>query len=284
VASRKQQKEEARAQREQVHARQKAEQSRRTRLTALGGVLAAVVIVAAVFIISSSKSGAGHKTNGLSGIVSHFKTNAQAVADMQGLLKGIPQSGNTLGDPAAPVTITEYGDLVCSTCDYFALTSEPQLIKSEIATGHAKLVFRGTESASSTANGSEYVNTQVAARAAGLQNLGWSYIMLMYNEQPVSVNGKSSELASYITTGYLQDIAQQVPGLNLAKWQQNLTNSTLIADVHADGVAADQAGVQGTPTIFATGPKGTVEYDKDGTEPSVVPTLAQLQAMIAQVS
>jgi hypothetical protein len=31
------------------------------------------------------------------------------------------------------------------------------------------------------------------------------------------------------------------------------------------------------------GPKGTVEYDKSGTL-SAVPTLAQLQALIAQVS
>jgi protein-disulfide isomerase len=283
VASRKEQKEAARRQREQLHAQLQASQRKRVRVWVLGGVLAGVIVVAAVFIIASSKAGAGISSNGLSGATFHFKTHAEAQQAMESALKGIPQTGNVLGNPDAPVTITEFGDLVCSTCDYFALTSEPQLITADVATGKVKLVYRGFETASGTANASEYTATQVAARAAGLQHLEWDYVLLTYNEQPVSIHGRDEELVTYVSSSYLSDIAKQVPGLNFAQWQQGLTDPALAQDVTADGNAGNQLGVEGTPTIFVKGPKGTVEYDKSGTL-SAVPTLAQLQALIAQVS
>jgi protein-disulfide isomerase len=283
VASRKEQKEAARRQREQLHAQLKASQQKRARIWVLGGVLAGVIVMAAVFVIASSKAGAGTSSNGLSGATFHFKTHAEAQQAMETLLKGIPETDNVLGNPDAPITITEFGDLVCSTCDDFALSSEPQLIADDVATGKVKLEYRAFETASSYANASEFTATQVAARSAGLQHLEWDYILLTYNEQPVSIHGKDEELVTYVSSGYLADIAKQVPGLNLAQWQQGLTDPSLAQDVTADGNAGNQLGVQGTPTIFVKGPKGTVEYDKSGTL-SAVPTLAQLQALIAQVS
>jgi protein-disulfide isomerase len=286
VASRKQQKEALRAQREQVHAQLRSQQQRRRRIWTLGGVVSVVIVAAAVAIIASSGGGAGKTTgSGLKNVVSHFTSNADAVADMASVISGIPQSGNRLGNPHAKVTVTEYGDLVCSTCDAFALTSEPEFIADEVRTGKAKLLYRAVDTASETANQSEFVDGQVAARSAGLQNLEWDYILLMYNEQPISIGGKDSELVPYISTAYLQNIAQQVPGLNLIKWQQGLTNSTLIGDVATDGKTANQLGVDSTPTVFLSGPKGTVQWDK-GSDilPPTATALAQLKALVKQVS
>lgn len=279
MASRKQQKEEARAQREQLHAQMKASQSRRTRMTLLSGVIVVVIAVVAVFVIASSGSGGSGGAKGK--FVTTF-THPKAIADVTSLLKGIPQGTNdTLGNPDAPVTITEYGDLVCPTCDAFALTTEKQLITSEVRTGKVQLIFRGLETASGTANGSEYVATQVSARAAAQQKLGWDYIMLTYDEQPSTVGGKDAELVSYITPAYLKGLAAQVPGLNLAKWQADLNNKALISDVSGDAAAATQAGATGTPTLFVTGPKGTVAGNSNS---NPIPSLAALQATIKQVS
>jgi protein-disulfide isomerase len=285
VASRKEQKEAARRQREQLHAQLKASQQKRVRVWVLGGVLAGAIVVAAVFVIASSKSGAGSKSgfNGLSGATFHFKTKAEAKADATSLLKGIPQTGNVLGNPDAPITITEFGDLVCSTCDDFALTSEAQLITADVATGKVKLVYRADDTASSYANASEFAATQIAARSAGLQHLEWDYILLDYSEQPISVHGKAEELAPYISTGYIQDLAKQIPGLDFAQWQQGLTDPALAQDVTADVNAANNLAPNGTPAIYVKGPKGNVLYDQNN-ELSAVPTLAQLQALIAQVS
>ena len=97
---------------------------------------------------------------------------------MNATLAGIPQHGNVLGNPNAPITITEYGDLVCPTCADFAVTTEPQIIAALVKTGKAKLVYRAFETASAYANGSQFVNTQVAARSAGLQDKEWNYLLL----------------------------------------------------------------------------------------------------------
>jgi protein-disulfide isomerase len=279
VASRKQQKEEARAQREQLHASMKASQTRRLRLMTLGGVVGAAIVIAAIFVIASSGSGGG---GGATGKFVTAYTHPKAIADVTSLLKGIPQgTDDSLGKPNAPVTITEYGDLVCPTCDAFALSSEKQLITSDVRTGKVRLVFRGLETASGDANGSEYVATQVAARAAAQQKLGWDYIMLTYDEQPSTVGGKDAELTSYVSAKYLKGLAEQVPGLNLAKWQSDLSSKALANDVTGDNAAATAAGATGTPTLFVSGPKGTVAGN---TNSSPIPTLAALQATIAQVS
>jgi protein-disulfide isomerase len=279
VASRKQQKEDARAQREQLHAQMKASQTRRNRMLTLGGVVGAAIIVAAVFVLASSGGSGG---GGATGKFVSAYTHPKAIADIKSLLDGIPQgTDDSLGNPSAPVTVTEYGDLVCPTCDAFALSSEKQLITSEVRTGKVRLVFRGLETASGTANGSEYVPSQVAARSAAQQKLGWDYIMLAYDEQPSTVGGKDAELTSYVSAKYLKGLAAQVPGLNLVKWQADLSNKTLAGEVSGDNAAATAAGVTGTPTLFVSGPKGTVAAN---TNADPIPTLAALQASIAKVS
>ena len=81
----------------------------------------------------------------------------------------------------------------------------------------------------------------------------------------------------------MQDLAQQVKGLNLANWQSHMTDPALISAVHADGRAAQAAGATGTPAIYVTGPKGTVMYNQNNTL-SAVPTEQQIQQLVSQVS
>jgi protein-disulfide isomerase len=169
------------------------------------------------------------------------------------------------------VTVTEYGDLVCPVCQDFALTSEQQLIASDVRAGKVKIVYRGLETASSTANAGEYVASQVAARAAGLQNREWYYVLLWYNEQ-------GSEDVPYVTDSYMQGLAAQVPGLNLPSWQAARNSQTLANDVSEDARAANAAGFSSTPSLAITGPKGSAT-------PIVgVDPYATIEAEIQQVS
>lgn len=243
-----------------------AERAHRLRLIGLGALVGLAAVVGVVLALTS---GSGPTTTTASPAV---------VASVNSLLDGIPQSGTTLGQTGAPVTITEFGDLVCPVCAVFAAGPEAALIAAEVRTGHVQLVFRGLDTASSAANQSEYTNTQVAVRSAGLQNAAWYYILLAYAEQPQTVNGTPAEDTPYVTSGYLQQIAAQIHGLNLVRWQGGLTDQPLINAVSADAQAATQANVTGTPTIFVSGPKGTVRSS------NTVPALADLQAMIRQVS
>ena|SRR5665213_693633 len=269
MASRTEQKAAARAAREAKQASLKADAKRRQRIYGLGTIVVVAVVALAAVIIASS-SGGGSKVKP--------KPTKTALTEINNELAGIHQSGNVLGDPAAKITITFYGDLVCPVCAEFTQTTEPAIIANLIKTGKAKLVYRGFETASGTANNSEYVPSQVAARAAGLQHLEWNYILLAYFVQPQTISGTPAEDVSYITTAYLQGVAAKIKGLDLAKWQANTTNQALAKAVAADGTAARAAGATGTPTLVVTGPNGTFR------DPNVIPTLAQVQADIKAVS
>jgi protein-disulfide isomerase len=264
MASRAQQKAAARAAREARQQALSTAQTRRQRLMMLSGLVAVAAVAIVVAVVAG---GGGNKTT------TTPASNPAARAAVIALLKGIPQSGNTLGNPNAPVTITEYGDLVCPICKDFALGSEQQIITSLVRTGNAKLVYRGFETASQTANNGEYAASQIAARAAGQQHRAWQYILLWYNEQ-------GDETTPYVTDAYMQGLAQQVPGLKLTTWQADRNSATLANAVTADAQAASAAGVTGTPSVFFSGPKGAVPFSDPS---SSFPSLAQAQALVTQV-
>lgn len=280
MASRKEQKEAARARR-LAEEKARAEAARRQRrLRMLGGmVIAVVAIIAVVFAISSSKSGGGIKTGAAA-----TKTEKQVDA----LLAHIPESGNTLGKADAPVTVTEYGDLECSVCDVFATPPsysnaegesgtgmEDDLINQYVRTGKVKLVYRSLETASSgNPNPSAFELQQAAANAAGLQHKAWYYIELFYNEQ-------GAEDSGYVTEGYLQGLAKQIPGLSFSKWMADRNLASVKNQVSSDNTAGTSVddGSAGTPTLVLSGPAGT-----HALPPGLPSSYAALQKAIAQVS
>lgn len=267
MASRKTQKEAARERRlaEERTAALKARRTRRLQMT--GGVIAAAIVVVVVLVIVSS-GGGGSKGKAIN------PNSAQATAaakQVDTLLKGIPQHGNTLGSSKAPVTVTEYGDLVCPVCQSFALGAEQQVIQKDVRQGKVKLVYKALETASQEANNAMFVPSQTAVLAAGQQKLGWNYIELFYHEQ-------QDETKSYVTTAFLQGLAKQVSGLNYSKWNSDRGSATLKNQVLADGAAAQSAGYSSTPTILVQGPVS------QGKPIEGVPTYGQLEKEINSVA
>jgi protein-disulfide isomerase len=281
MASRAEQKAKARAERIEYERKLADEARRKQRIQRLAGVvIAAIVIIVAAIVISSN--------NNASAPVAAGSTASKKVdTRVNNLLAGIPESGNNvLGNPSAPVQVTEYGDLECSACDDFALATtvntsagvagsgvEDQLINNYVRTGKASLVYRSLDTATSQgATPQMFPTQQSAAYAAGLQGKAWYYIELFYNEQ-------GAEGSTYVTQSYLDNIAKQVPGLNYSKWQSDLSsNSSLPAQVQTDANAASAAGYTSTPTVVVKGPKGQATAIQN------VPTYSQLQQAINSVS
>jgi len=268
MASRKEQKEQAR-QRRMAEEQALAEKVRRQRrLQMMVGVVVAAVAVIAVAIAVSTSGGSGGG-NGLQ----HGKALNQTEQQVSSLLSGIQQSGTTLGNPKAPVTITYYGDLECPVCRDFTLQGGfPQLVSNDVRQGKVKVVYRSFCTATCNSHPSSVFNQQqVAAYAAGLQNLFWNYAELFYRQQ-------QDETTDYVNSAFLNALAEQIPALDLKKWQTDLKDPSLLAQVQSDEQQASSIGVSGTPTLVAKGPKGEQPVG------ATVPTYSDLEAAIKQVS
>lgn len=264
MASRTKQKEEARARRlAEERARQERE-GRQRRMRMLIGVLVAAVAVVAVAIAVSSGGGKSE-----TGLVKSTKST-KLVSQIDSMLAGVPQSGTTLGNPHAPVTMTYYGDLQCPVCQDFTINGGfPQLVAKDVRDGKVKVVYRNFESA--TADPKVFTTQQVAALAAGKQNRFWQYMELFYHQQ-------GTENSGYVNENYLTGLARQVTGLNLAAWQTARKDATLSNQVASDESSGHSAGVTGTPTLILQGPKG------QALPPSTVPTYSELESTVKQVS
>lgn len=263
MASRTKQKEEARARR-LAEERARAERARRERrLRMVGGTVVLALAIVAVLIAVSS--GSGKKETGLQ----TGKAKATTVAAVESLFQGIQQSGTTLGNPNAPVTMTYFGDLECPTCQAFTLSGGfPQLVSNDVRQGKVKIVYKSFETATRDPN--VFKTQQVAALAAGEQQKFWNYADLFYREQ-------GAEDSGYVNEAFLQGLAKQVPGLNLVKWQSDRNNPALANQVAADVAAGNKIGVSGTPTLVFSGPKGQAVASQ------AVPSYSDLQTVIQKV-
>jgi protein-disulfide isomerase len=260
--TRKQRREQARAQRKEIEQAQAAKETTRRRLQLLGSVV--VVAVVAVVVILVATGGGGSK-----------KVTAPEAAKeknvVTALISGIPQSGTTLGSPTAPVTLQYFGDLECPICKDFTLGALPSLIEKYVRPGKLKIEYHSLETA--TREPETFKTQQVAAYAAGKQNKAWYFIELFYHEQ-------GEEDTGYVTESYLQGLAQQVPGLNLAKWTSDRSNAALTSEVEADAQAANNAGFTGTPSFLLGKSSGSTyhtfspgEYTEAGPYESAIESL-----------
>ena len=166
------------------------------------------------------------------------------VKQVQDFLTGIPQEGYTLGDPNAPVTVTEFGDLRCPVCKTFALETENQMIGTFVKTGKVKFQYRvwpilGTDS----------VSAARCAIAAQQQNKLFEYQDLWYHNQ-------QDENLDYATPEFCDGIAKAL-GLDMARFQKDREDEALWAPAIQDvQVIAAQENFGGTPSFIVEGPNG----------------------------
>ena len=178
-------------------------------------------------------------------------------------LAGLQQQGDTVGDPEAPVTIVEFGDLQCPVCKAYSEQVIPELLAGPVEAGEARLQFRNW-----TIIGPDSRTAAIAALAAGEQDRMWDFITLFYENQ-------GTENSGYVTDEFLRAIAEQA-GLDLAQWEQDRADPRWDAELEAVDREAGQAGFDGTPSILVRGPGG------DSPLPGV-PSAGDVEAAVAQL-
>jgi protein-disulfide isomerase len=204
----------------------------RTRRLVAAAALAAVVVAAAA--VASSSGG-----------------QPAAPVATPALFRGIPEHGGVLGDPRAPVTLTEYVDLQCPVCAAAARETLPRLVRDYVRTGKAKLDVR---TLSFIGPDSERA-ARFAAGAAEQRRL-WPFLEAFYAAQ-------GPENSGYVTDEFLRRVAAAagvdadaaLATANGAAAQQRLDRAS--ADARRLGIDATPtftvARGDGAPQVLASG-------------------------------
>jgi protein-disulfide isomerase len=207
------------------------------------GIVIAIVVVSVFADSCGSNQGTSKliRTQARATGADGAQAQRRDAAEVTSLLAGIPQRGNILGHPKAPVTLQYFADLQCPYCRRFTLAVLPSLIQSYVRAGKLKIEYRSLETA--TRNPETFKIQQVAALAAGKQNKMWDFIDLFYHEQ-------GQEGSGYVTERYLRGLAQRVIGLNLIGWTAARNDRELADSITSDAQAASDAGMRNTPSFL----------------------------------
>lgn len=175
---------------------------------------------------------------------SHTSSRAVAASradyEVSALLNGIPQQGSTLGKPTAPVTLQIFLDLKDPDSRSWFLTDLSAIVHDQVRAGALKLEYRAYKT--NTYSPQEFVADQTAALAAGAQNRLWNFICTFFHEQ-------GSEFRHYATEKYLDHIARQVPGLDLAQWHSDRHSGRREEQTTSEDHTAQALGLHVTPSF-----------------------------------
>ena len=227
-------KEAAKQARLEAERRDAAAAARRRRLVQLGAVIAAAGVILVVAILASSGGGTKNASSG--GAVN-------GATESREMLAGIPQRGNTLGNPKAPVTLVEFADPQCPYCSQYTLNEMPKLVEKYVRTGKVKMELRLM-----TFIGADSVRSARALEAAGLQNKMWNAADIMYFNH-------GQENSGYMDDAYLKRVMGAVPGLDVSRALSQRNSSQVTSALQEVNPLAQRYGVNSTPS-FLVGPSG----------------------------
>jgi protein-disulfide isomerase len=211
------------------------ERRRKLLQLASAAVFLAIVGVVVLIVVNANKSSGGDASN------------LQEVEEVNRALAGIPQSGMSLGDPKAPVTLVEFGDLKCPVCATFSEEIVPAVIDSKVRSGAARIEFRNF-----TIIDEQSGPAGAAALAAGDQGRGWNFLEIFYRNQGV-------ETAPYADDAFLTAVARAAGVPDIGRWNRDRRSAKLLAEVKNTTEEAQQLGFTGTPSFAVEGPNGKLE-------------------------
>jgi protein-disulfide isomerase len=224
-----------RQERIRAEAMAREDERRRRRAQLLSAAAFTGIVVVAIVIVAIGQGGGG----------SGGDTQLEHVAVVEDQLAGVPQHGTVLGDPAAKVTLVEFGDLQCPICKAFSEEVLPRVIAGSVRRGEAKVDFRNY-----TIISEQSVLAGAAALAAGEQGRGWNFIDVFYRNQ-------GEERSGYVTDAFLTSLAKGAKVPDLARWNRERKSKRLRHEVARTTSEAEALGFEGTPSFRVEGPGGS---------------------------
>ena len=167
------------------------------------------------------------------------------------MFAGLSERSGVLGDPKAPLTVTEYVDLQCPICAEASRTTLPVLVRDYVRTGKVALQARTLHFLGA--------DSERAARvAAGAERQGrlWPFLEAFYAHQ-------GTENSGYVTDAFLRDTAGTA-GVDAGPALEQADSAFASRRLDRADADATKAGVTGTPTLTVrrgNGPERTLQAD-----------------------
>ncbi len=206
---------------------------RRENLTKIVGIVAFLAVVAIAVLVVISLTGNDEPT--------------KEANDVDKMLAGIPQSGDILGEPDAPVTLVEFADLQCPACQAASETIIPDVISGPVKDGTAKYEFNNW-----AILGPDSVTAAKAALAAQEQNRLQQFVENFYANQGLENSG-------YVTDDFLKEIAEKAGVPDIDKWEADRSLPKWDEVLLEVDNQASEAGFSGTPTFAIRNADGSLD-------------------------
>ncbi len=194
------------------------------------GVIALLIVVGVVLGVVLT-GGSGSSSSGAA-------SKLPDATDVQQLFTGIPQNGNVLGKPSAPVTVIEYIDLQCPFCRQFETEAMPTILENYVRKGKVKVEARVIEIL-----GADSQRGREAALAAAQQNKLFNFNQLLYDNQ-------GTEQTGWLDDNIIRSAAASIPGLDASRFESDRGSAAVKNALATIDSQADKAGVSSTPTIY----------------------------------
>lgn len=197
------------------------------------GLVAVIAIVATVYLYQTSRA------NTPGPVISNANANANSNTKA---LKTAPPGAEpawTKGAPNATVTLEEFADFECPSCGFF----EPTMREIKTVYGdRVRVIFRQYP----LQMHQHAYDAARAAEAAGQQGKFWEMHDMLYDKQKSwskEMPDARKEFENYAKT----------LGLNVDKFNNDLTGDTANSRVSADKKRGDFISIRATPSIFLNG-------------------------------
>jgi protein-disulfide isomerase len=174
-----------------------------------------------------------------------------------------PQGGMRMGNPAARVKLVEYGSLACPHCRHFEQTGYAPLVGRYVRTGRVSYEFRNM-----LLNAPD-IAVSLLARCGGPATF-FPRVAYVYATQPqwqqklanlsdadqamIDAMSDQQKVVRYAQLGGMVQMAARM-GMSPAQARLCLTNGTELDRLLAMAQAANDAGINRTPTFFLNGQK-----------------------------
>jgi protein-disulfide isomerase len=212
----------------------------RNRLLLLAAAAAAAIVVVVVVIVVAGTGGG----SGSSATTTDSTSTTSTGGGSASIFAGVPQHGTTLGNPAAPVTLSVFEDPQCPFCRQWNIDTLQTVVDNYVRPGKLKIVYRGIPII-----GTNSIVGLLAIYAAGEQNKLWDMVEALYRIQ-------GQENSGWITPSAIRDAAGAA-GANATKILARYKSKAMVAQLNAAEHEATAMKINATPTFVIQKPLGT---------------------------